>query len=314
MTRAKRRKRLPALADADVRFGTPPDVAAYRAQRLACDTLIEVGCGAGFATHAFAATCGRVYAIDRDAAAVARARILCAAHTNITFLVGDALSDAFISQLRGAGTTRLFCDPSRPSASARRTLDELSPDPRALAARYASLTTELAIEMPPFLAEMPFEGEREYLSLRHTLNRLTLYSAPLARAQRSVVLLPGGQRLESSAPEWLPAAPVAPSHVLVPDPALAAAQLIGAAARGLRCRAVRCGKRLVLLAAFPRPSPFFAAYRLLEKSSASSLARLLLRTPAKVHGLPAAPARRGRVERDIFATSEGLLVTMRETI
>ncbi len=315
MSRQKRPKRLPALAPEDIRFGTPPEVAAWRAKRLACDTLIEIGCGAGFQTRMFAATCGRVYAIDTDAAAVARAKQLCHAFPHITFLAGDALSEAIVSRICAQGLTRLFCDPSRPAVSARRTLAELSPDPRRLAERYAPLTRELAIELPPFLSEMPWPGEREYLSLRHTLNRLTLYSAPLARAQRAAVLLPDEQRLESSEAERLPSAAMArPKYLLVPDPAIVAAQLVGAAAKGVRARTVACGNRPVLLAARSPRSPFFAAYRVLEKASASSLARILSRTPAKVHGLPAAPVSRGRALRDIFATAEGLFVTMRETI
>ena len=45
--------------------------------------------------------------------------------------------------------------------------------------------------------KVPWKGEFEYIDLHGHLNRLTFYTEPLAKADRSAVILPAGVRLES---------------------------------------------------------------------------------------------------------------------
>ncbi|MCD6461165.1 MAG: hypothetical protein J7L61_00270, partial [Thermoplasmata archaeon] len=54
--------------------------------------------------------------------------------------------------------------------------------------------------------------EREYLVYRGRLNRLTLYSPPLARSETSVVMCPGGERMEGS--PMPPPPPEAPGNLI----------------------------------------------------------------------------------------------------
>ncbi len=48
--------------------------------------------------------------------------------------------------------------------------------------------------------KVPWKGEFEYIDLFGALNRLTFYTEPLAKAERSAVILPAGVRLESDPP------------------------------------------------------------------------------------------------------------------
>ena len=45
--------------------------------------------------------------------------------------------------------------------------------------------------------KVPWRGEFEYIDLFGALNRLTFYTEPLAKAERSAVILPAGVRVES---------------------------------------------------------------------------------------------------------------------
>src|SRR3989338_5246767 len=76
----------------DIRWATPEIVAQYRAQRLSCDTIVDLGCGIGFQTFAFATTCKHVYAIEIDKEKIKRAEnnATFLGLKNITFIHGDA--------------------------------------------------------------------------------------------------------------------------------------------------------------------------------------------------------------------------------
>jgi SAM-dependent methyltransferase len=284
MTRLKREKRVVGRGDAtdrDVRFGTPELVAQYRAQRIAAvkpDTIIELGAGAGFQTKEFARVAKHVIAVDIDGDRLARAKEL---PGNVTCIAGDALDPNVIEQVRSLvhGSAVLFLDPERPPASAQRTVEEINPDPRRVFAVYGPMCDALAVELPPFLHEMPFPCEREYLSVDGQLNRLTVYTGTLRSCETSVVALPSGARIEN---EVLPgglASEVAPRDarfLLVPDAALAHAGLITCALE-VPASAVQIGKKSVLLTAKSPRSPFFISYKLLltgERDILQQLPRL----------------------------------------
>lgn len=260
MTRLKRKKELPSIHEHDVRFGTPQDVAAYRAQRLAelkPDTIIEVGAGAGFQTQAFAKR-AQVIAIDIDAARMERGNF----PENSTLITGDALAEEVLAQARSAakGRTVVFLDPERPPSAEQRRLGDIRPDIREFLAQYGAFSDAIAIELPPFLTEIPFDCEREYLSINGKLNRLTVYTGSLKRCDVSVVQLPSGERIEHSGPvPEFHNAEVRAFYLLEPDAALIQAELENVALN-VPARAVLFGRKLCYFTE-TRGSKLFTHYR-----------------------------------------------------
>src|SRR3989338_4336648 len=182
----------------DLRWATPQPVADYRAQRLRCKTIADIGCGIGFQAFSLAKTCQKVYAIDIDGDKLQRAKSNAAALglRNIEFIHGDALDQKVVGKLKYVDI--IFCDPQRPAQEKERSLEQISPNIKTLIQVYSKLTSKLAVEFPPQMKEIHFDCEREYLSVDGALNRLTLYFNELKQAERSAVVLPGGQRLLSS--------------------------------------------------------------------------------------------------------------------
>jgi hypothetical protein len=224
MSRIKRKKELDSPVNTDVRFGTPKEVAEYRAERLkGYDTIIEVGAGAGFQTEAFAHN-ARVVAIDIDAERLGRANL----PENVTPIAGDALDPGVMTKAKSAanGKTAVFLDPERPPSSKSRTLDEIKPDINKFIMEYSGIAEDIAIELPPFLNDIPAECEREFLSVEGKLNRLTVYFGELKRCDVSVVRLPSKQRVEHNGPlPYLEETSVRPRFIGEPDAALTHAGL-----------------------------------------------------------------------------------------
>jgi hypothetical protein len=263
MTRLKKRKDISSAHDLDIRFGTPREVAEYRAKRIAearPQTIIEVGAGAGFQTQEFAKYAD-VIAIDIDAERLARARM----PGNVTVITGDALDQAVISKARSLakGKTVIFLDPERPPAAAQRSLSEISPDIHEFIAEYGKISKEIAIELPPFLQDISLSCEREYLSVDGKLNRLTIYLGDLQRAELSVVRLPEVARIthDGMLPQ-LQQSDLVAQYIAEPDAAIAHA---GLAAKVLphRYGILKLGKRQAFLLESPVSSPFLRNFRII---------------------------------------------------
>jgi len=177
----------------DLRFATNQKVADYRAKRLKCDKIADLGCSAGIQALAFAKTCKKVYAVEIDERklryAIENAKIL-GIH-NIEFVLGDALDDKTISKIKDADV--FFCDPSRLPEETERRLDTISPNPNIILKKYPQ---NIAMEFPPQIAKIDFDCEKEYISLGGHLNRLTLYFGDLKKADVSVVSLPSEKKME----------------------------------------------------------------------------------------------------------------------
>ncbi|MBI4451653.1 methyltransferase domain-containing protein [Candidatus Woesearchaeota archaeon] len=204
----------------DERFATNWHVAQYRASRLACDSLLEIGCGIGIQTLAFARTCKRVIAVDIDARKVQYARMnagLLGAN-NVEFHVADGGS--FKPAVK---PDFVFCDPARPPEEELRTTASLSPRPETLLQLYP----DAAIELPPRIQSVPFDAELEWSSVNHILNRLTAYCGKLKKCERSAVSLPDRSRLENiSASTKLPVCDSSLNYLAEPDEAVVAAGLL----------------------------------------------------------------------------------------
>ncbi len=181
-------------ADKDgIRFATPKVVAEYRAKRLKCKTIADISCGIGGQALYFAKYCDLVYAIEIDEKKIAYAKMNANAMglNNINFIRGDALSPHVITQLPKLDI--VFSDPARPPTEIKRSIHSLSPSISKVMEAYSEKTSDFAFEVPPQLTSerIPFDCEKEYISLQGKLNRLNLYFNSLKRADVSAVALPG---------------------------------------------------------------------------------------------------------------------------
>jgi len=184
----------------DLRFSTPKIIADYRAEKLKCNAIADLGCGTGMQSLAFAKKCKKVYAVEIDERKIRyakeNAKIL--GIKNIEFIRGDVLDGKIINKIKSADA--FFCDPSRLPSETERKLETILPDPRILVKKYPK---NLAMEFPPQMQKIDFDCEREYLSVNGVLNRLTLYFGGLKKSDYSAVALPSKERLEAEKKEEL---------------------------------------------------------------------------------------------------------------
>ena len=241
----------------DIRWATPDVVAQYRAKRLHCKTIVDVGCGIGFQTFAFAQHCGHVYAIELDKEKIEKAKRNAAVLglKNITFIHGDALSPAVIQQLKNVDV--VFCDPQRLPEETERKTATIQPDISQLLSFYGKLTKRIAIEFPPQIKEIPFDCEREYLSWQGRLNRLNLYFGSLKRAEKSVVVLPSESVLSSDVDAKLKETTVVGKFIYDVDPAVIKADLLAEVSSLTKTVLVLRGKTTLFTSAKLVESPFF---------------------------------------------------------
>ena len=187
-----------SFTEEDLRWATPEIVADYRAKRLKCNIIADIGCGIGFQSIAFARVCKKVYAIELNGEKLERARQNAKVLniTNIEFIHGDALSPEVIKKVSDAQI--IFCDPERLPQEEQRTTSTIAPNINQLLHAYSKITTKIAIEFPPQIKEILYEGEREYCSVNGELNRLTVYFGKLKQGDRSAIVLPGDHYLQQN--------------------------------------------------------------------------------------------------------------------
>lgn len=182
-----------------LRFATPEPIARYRAQRLRAKTLADISCGIGGQTVFFAQQCGFVYAVEIDPKKIEYAKQNCAMYglNNVKFICGDALDPKVIEQIPAVDV--IFSDPFRPAEENKRQVSSLEPGIPNVLAAYREKTRNFAFEAPPQMPpeRIPFDCEKEYISLDGQLNRLTLYFGGLKQHDRMAVALPAGEGLVS---------------------------------------------------------------------------------------------------------------------
>jgi uncharacterized UPF0146 family protein len=247
----------------DVRFGTPKEVAEYRANRLKCGRLIEIGAGVGFQTIAFSKTCEEVIAIELDAkrAAFLSANMKLRGVKNVTVICGDALDPAIIKKVGKADI--IFVDTERPESEEQRTLESIIPSIPKIIESYSKMAKGIVIEVPPHL-DANLDCEKEYISLNGRLNRLNLYFHGLKKCKKSVVLLPSGARLEGDG-KLQPEKKTSSKgfrYIYEMDPALALSGLTSKAAKDMSL--ISEGKKDYLLAKERSDNQFLKGFRILE--------------------------------------------------
>ncbi len=185
-----------------LRYSTHEIVAKYRAERLkevGVKSIADVSCGIGIQLIFYAMNVERAYGIDIDPLKVEFARRNAGKYgvSNIEFINADSLSPETVKRI---DAEVVFSDPARPPEVPERRLEDLLPSPLKVYGAYSKKTDAFIFDLPPQIRRerVPWRGEFEYIDLFGALNRLTFYTEPLARAERSAVILPAGARIESN--------------------------------------------------------------------------------------------------------------------
>ncbi len=183
-----------------LRYATHEVVAKYRAQRVKPKSIADVSCGIGIQLIFFAKYAREAYAIDIDERKLFYAEKNAekyGVYEKIRFIHGDSLNREVIEQV---DADVIFSDPARPPEMPERRLEDLLPSPLKVYEAYRHKTDAFIFDLPPQIRreKIPWKGEFEYIDLFGALNRLTFYFEPLAKAERSAVLLPAKARLESN--------------------------------------------------------------------------------------------------------------------
>ena len=184
-----------------LRYATHEVVAKYRAERLGelgIRSLADVSCGIGIQLIFYAMEVEKAYGIDIDPLKIEFARRNAKRYgvDNIEFINADSLTPETVEKI---DAEVIFSDPARPPEMPERRLEDLLPSPLKVYKAYSSKTDAFIFDLPPQMRRerVPWKGEFEYIDLHGHLNRLTFYTEPLAKAERSAVILPAGVRLES---------------------------------------------------------------------------------------------------------------------
>ncbi|CAB49940.1 class I SAM-dependent methyltransferase [Pyrococcus abyssi] len=184
-----------------LRYATHEVVADYRGRRLkgqGVKSIADVSCGVGIQLIFFAKHGIRSVGIDIDPIKIEFAKRNAEKYgVEVEWVVGDALSPEIIEKV---DAEVIFSDPARPPEVPERNLEDLLPSPLKIYEAYKHKTDSFIFDLPPQIRreKVPWKGEFEYIDLFGHVNRLTFYTEPLAKAERSAVILPQGARLESN--------------------------------------------------------------------------------------------------------------------
>jgi hypothetical protein len=256
-----------------VRFSTPADAAKYRAERLKCNCIAEIGAGIGGQTIALAETCKKVIAVESNAEMfeILKKNVEILGLKNVELVLGDALADSVIKKIKSDKPDIVFCDTERPEKG-KRSISDLKPDIWQLIEKYSKITDKIALEVPPFtndLNRLTEKYEKEFISSFGELNRLTLYFNKLKKVERSVVSLPSKARLEyregTKQAELAETASIF-SYLYTIDPAIPIAELVSELASELKYKAkiIEQNKKLYLVSKEKLESSFIEAYKILD--------------------------------------------------
>jgi 16S rRNA G966 N2-methylase RsmD len=184
-----------------LRFATPEVVADYRAEKLKCEKLVEIGAGIGGQTIAFSKFCKKVLAIeiDKSKANILIQNLKKLKINNVEVLIADGLSKIAIDKITKFNPEIIFCDTERPE-KAERTLEAIKPSVKKILEIFSKITSKIAIEIPPYTKEIEqlnYPLEKEFISLNKQLNRLTLYFNELKESEISAISLPSKEKIIS---------------------------------------------------------------------------------------------------------------------
>lgn len=283
MTRLKKSRKVlcnPELrcSEEDLRFGTPETVARYRAERLRCNTLVEIGAGVGFQTVELAKKCKKVYALEVDSRKFnyLLGNIKKIKLKNVVLIKGDGLDKAVVKKVSDAEIA--FVDTERLPSEKERSIGALKPDVKRILEGY-SFCKGICIEVPPQTEKIGLDCEKEYISLYGQLNRLNLYFGKLKKCEKKVVALPEKETLESDPKLKLKQSKEALDYIYEISPAIVKARMIKEAAEGEALLYTFKSKNY-LTSEKPIESVFLKPFKIVEKCKIEELGKVLKRLKA----------------------------------
>ncbi len=179
------------------KYATYEDVAKYKAKRLKCNVLADLGCGVGIQLIFFANECNFVYGVELNE----RRYKYCLKNLkkmkikNAKVIHGDALSLDVYNKIGDVDI--IFSDPSR-KFKGEISFENLSPNPIKIYELYKNKTENFAFDLPVQIKKdkIPFDCELEYQSYLKEPFRATAYIGDIKKCEKSVILLPYNIRLE----------------------------------------------------------------------------------------------------------------------
>jgi hypothetical protein len=167
-------------------YSTPEIIGKYRSNKLSGNNIIDAGSGAGMQDIMFSIN-SKVTGIEID-----KNRYMMACLNKMSYN-SDAnfINSDFYSFNGDFSGSILFSDPLRPVNSKEKTFSQLSPDPLGII-RHTPEISGYAIDLPPHMEweNIPLAGEKEYISYKGELNRLTVYSPSISKNNSTAVILP----------------------------------------------------------------------------------------------------------------------------
>ena len=226
--RAKAETKFPRQAqkmlftDAGLQQASQPAISHYRARKLASPAVLDLGCGIGSDSLAFAAAGSRTLGLDIDPVRIAIAR-----HNADALGVGAKFDVADIRQPLPAGYDSIFFDPARRDERGRRLHDvERYRPPLSLAREWKA--REILVKLSPAvdLRQLGrYGGCVEFISLAGNLTEALLWLNHPSAPPLATQLTPGGALHFHH--EYEAQADIAPPRqwLLEPDPAIIRAGL-----------------------------------------------------------------------------------------
>ena len=177
--RKKARRKFPRQAqrllftETGLQQASHPRIRRYRAGLLRSDKLVDLCCGIGSDSLAFAAAGGQVLGLDIDPARIAIAR-----HNAAALDLDAEFATADVRESLPSGYAAAFYDPSRRDAWGRRISDvERYIPPLSLIRRWQA--QELIVKLSPAVAlaqVQPYGGQVEFISVDGALCEAVLWS------------------------------------------------------------------------------------------------------------------------------------------
>ncbi|MEM0156624.1 MAG: hypothetical protein QXN26_00975 [Thermoplasmataceae archaeon] len=210
-------------------FSTPETVCNYRAGRIARMNLIDIGSGSGIQTAIMSRSNLETVGVELDADHYMMSLLNGEVYggRNLKFIHGDGIR--VLGTRKIDADTVVFSDPARSSGAAERRLEDLTPPPNAVIAAARGRTENFVFDLPPQMKmeSITIPGEKEYISINGSLNRLTLYTGEVSHASVSAVLLPRDIRISGTPEENPPVSGTCGDGYLYSfDPAVIRARLV----------------------------------------------------------------------------------------
>ncbi|MCL4342082.1 MAG: class I SAM-dependent methyltransferase [Candidatus Thermoplasmatota archaeon] len=241
------------------KYATPEEISRYRSRRITDSEILDIGSGSGLQAI-FLSLSGRnkVTGIERDPVRfyLSILNSIEMEASEVSFKMGDFFRvdlSTFIKK-----DMVVYSDPLRIPGPGHKEIDSLVPSPVKVMQKFSDITKNFCFDLPPTLSpsEVGISGEKEYISVNHTLKRLTLYTGDLRKSETSAVLLPEGREFRGMPDDQELAISEPSSYIYVADPAIVRAGLIQAILKGGESKVIHSDHRRTILSSSVMESDF----------------------------------------------------------